>query len=39
MAWLCIDVGTSIVKAVMYAEDGTELAVAREEEAAHSKAE
>lgn len=31
MAWVCIDVGTSIVKAVLYAEDGTELAVAREE--------
>ena len=31
MAWLCIDVGTSIIKAVMYGEDGSELAVAREE--------
>ena len=31
MAWLCIDVGTSIVKAVMYGDDGAELAVARQE--------
>ena len=29
MAWLCIDAGTSLVKAVLLAGDGRELAVAR----------
>ncbi len=29
MAWLAVDAGTSIIKAVVFAEDGRELAVAR----------
>ena len=31
MAWLTIDAGTSVIKAVVYAEDGRELSVARQE--------
>lgn len=30
MAWLCVDAGTSVIKAVLLDESGTELAVARQ---------
>jgi erythritol kinase (D-erythritol 1-phosphate-forming) len=30
MAWIAIDAGTSVIKAVAFSEDGTELALARE---------
>lgn len=29
MAWLCVDAGTSIIKVVVFAEDGRELAITR----------
>lgn len=29
MAWLCVDAGTSIIKAVVFADDGRELAISR----------
>lgn len=33
MAWLAIDAGTSVIKSVLFADDGGELAVAREKTA------
>ena len=35
MAWLCVDAGTSVIKSVVYAEDGSELAIARSSVAVH----